>query len=60
MTTLTASDRYALIRQALAAGSAELADAIDNERRCKDCGGWVSDDGYSLDPDKNCFFCSPG
>lgn len=56
--SLSASDRYALIRQALAAGYPDLADAIDNDERCRDCGGWVSG-GMSVDLERCCFYCSP-
>ena len=55
----TASDRYALIRQALAAGNPELAAAIDNETKCPDCDGYVSSDGVTVDPDKCCDRCQP-
>jgi hypothetical protein len=54
-----ASDRYAAIQVALRQGHPELAAAINQERTCKDCGGYVSDDGQTVDPDKCCFFCSP-
>lgn len=27
--------------------------------RCMDCGGLVSGDGYTIDPDKCCFYCQP-
>jgi hypothetical protein len=55
----TAADRYAAIKVALSQGNPELADAIDQERTCRNCGGHVSDDGYSVDPDRCCFYCSP-
>jgi hypothetical protein len=54
----TAEDAYAAIRRALADGNPMLADAIDNDERCPDCGGYVSA-GMSVDPDHCCFFCSP-
>lgn len=27
---------------------------------CRDCGALIADDGFSVDPDKCCFYCSPG
>lgn len=27
--------------------------------RCDDCDGLVSDDGFSIDPEKCCFWCQP-
>lgn len=59
MAMQTASDRrHAAIRKATV-GDPTLADAIENDDRCRDCGGYVSG-GMSVDPDKCCFFCSPG
>jgi hypothetical protein len=56
---MTADDRMAAIRRALAAGNPELADAIDNDTRCPDCGGFVCGQGYTVDPDGCCFRCEP-
>lgn len=60
MTALSASDRYALIRQALRQGYDDLADAINQERTCRDCGGWVNGHGESVDLERCCFYCTPG
>lgn len=57
---IKAADRYVAIRRALRQGNSELAEAIDAERQCRDCGGHISDDGFSVDPARCCFFCSPG
>ncbi len=59
-TIKSADDRMALIRRALAAGNPELADAIDQDRRCKDCGSFVDADGYAVASASDCcFYCSP-
>lgn len=53
-------DRYAAICRALANGRPDLADAIDNNARCRDCGGFVDGGGTTVDPDADCcFHCSP-
>lgn len=57
--TPSAEDRYAAIRTALRQGLPELADAINHERTCADCGGFICDDGYTVDPDKCCARCEP-
>lgn len=56
----SADDRMAAIRLALGKGLPELADAIDNDTICQHCGGFVSSDGYAVDPDADCCFrCAP-
>lgn len=56
--TTSASDTYAAIRRALADGNPDLADAIENDERCRDCGAYVSG-GMTVDPERCCFYCSP-
>ncbi len=57
---ITADDRMAAIRRALANGNPELAHAIDSDARCKDCGAFVCGHGQVIDPDADgCFWCTP-
>ena len=29
----------------------------ENKQYCEECGAEVSDDGYSIDPEKACYYC---
>jgi hypothetical protein len=41
------------------ASKAARQEPVEIVSLCMDCGGLVSDDGYSIDPDKCCFRCQP-
>lgn len=53
----TAEERLATIYSALSLGYPELADAIECDTRCMDCGGFVDGDGATVDLTRCCFHC---
>lgn len=52
-----AEERLATIYNALALGYPELADAIECDTRCMDCGGFVDGDGTTVDLTRCCSRC---
>jgi hypothetical protein len=30
---------------------------LEERGKCPDCGGLINDDGYTIDPERACFYC---